>query len=136
MLAYPEALSDDPLLGRAVEDLAHPTPMHVAEYAALVPLGRVATWVLQVRDALRTTVFLREHASTRPGPRPRPTPIAWVRLATIGTRIAQRQDTTNPFGFTDATYRALRRRPRFRTSLELYQAGRTNRDGDVLPAPT
>src|SRR5439155_16976546 len=70
MLAYPEALRDDPLLGRAVEDLAHPTPMHVAEYAALVPLGRVATWVLQVRDALRTTVFLREHASTRPGPRP------------------------------------------------------------------
>ncbi len=136
MLAYPGTLRDRPLLHRAVEDLAHPTPMHLAEYVALAPLGHLATWVLQVRDALRTVVFVRRQRWRHPHPPPRRTSLGWVRLAARGTKIAERRDTSNPFGFPDATYRLMRDRPRFQRILGRYQAGQTNRDGRLFPPPT
>ena len=41
MLAYPETLAGRPLLRAAVENLADPTPLHLAAYYALLPLGRI-----------------------------------------------------------------------------------------------
>src|SRR5437773_2352917 len=110
MLAYPETLRDDPFLRRAVEDLAHPTRINLAGYAALAPLGRVAAWALEVRDAARTAAFLW-NAKRRPALPPRPAPLDWVEMAGRGTRVAEAASTTNPFGFSEATYRELRRRP-------------------------
>jgi len=134
MLAYPETLRDDPFLRRAVEDLAHPTRINLAGYAALAPLGRVAAWALEVRDAARTAAFLW-NAKRRPAMPPRPAPLDWVEMAARGTRVAEAASTTNPFGFSEATYRELRRRPKVRDALALYDSGRTNRDGGVLPRP-
>jgi D-alanine transfer protein len=131
MLAYPETLRD-PLLRRAVEDLAHPTRINLADYAALGPLGRLATWALEVRDAARTAVFVWNPAR-RPEPPPPSAPLDWATMATRGTRIAEAASTTNPFGFSDAAYSELRRRRKFRDALALYDSGRTNRDGSVLP---
>jgi poly-D-alanine transfer protein DltD len=135
MLAYPETLRDEPLLGRAVDDLAHPTRTNLLGYAALAPLGRVATWALGVRDAARTAAFLwgqRRRPSHEP---PDPTPPDWVEMAARGTDAAEAASTTNPFGIPDATYGRVRRRPKFRDALALYASGRTNRDGSVLGPP-
>lgn len=134
MLAYPETLRDDPLLRRAVEDLAHPTRINLAGYAALAPLGHLATWALEVRDAVQAGAFLWKESWRR-----RDTPAAvpwldWVDMAARATRVARAASTTNPFGFTDATYRELGRRPKFRDALALYDSGHTNRDGAFLPA--
>src|SRR5262249_28055901 len=51
MLAYPDTLSEEPLLRLALEDLARPSTAGRLEYAALAPLGRLATRLLAVRDA-------------------------------------------------------------------------------------
>src|SRR5262249_17124144 len=131
MLAYPETLHDQPLLRRAAEDLADPTPIHLARYAALVPLGRVATWGLGVRDAVKTVAYLWT-GQHRPEVPPRPAPLDWAKMATRGTDVAQAANTTNPFGFTDVTYRQMRPRRKFRDALALYEAGRSNRDGTVF----
>ena len=133
MLAYPETLRDQPLLRRAAEDLANPTAIHLTRYAVLAPLGRVATWGLEVRDAARTAAFLwRERR--RPNAVPQPAPLDWAEMAARGTAIAQAANTTNPFGFTDRVFRQMRRRPKFRDALALYDSGRSNRDGSRLAA--
>ena len=133
MLAYPETLEDQPLLRLAVGDLAHPTPLRRVEYALLTPLGRMAMSVLDVRDALRTILVARGKRAAEPDTPPRA--IDWPRLAERATRKAEEADTTNAFGFPDATYREMARRPEFRDPIERGQAGQSNRDGGLLPAP-
>jgi D-alanine transfer protein len=133
MLAYPETLEDQPLLRLAVEDLAHPTPLRRVEYALLTPLGRIATSVLGVRDGLRTLVYAwRKRSAATDTPRD----IDWPRLAERGTRMAEQADTTNPFGFPDATYREMARRPEYRPVLERRETGQNNREGGLLPPAT
>jgi D-alanine transfer protein len=134
MRAYPAAL-DEPLLRLAVEDLADPTPVHLAEYAALVPLGRVASWILEVRDSARTAFFLWRPRWVRSEPPPGPKLESWGQLAALGTDVAEGEDTTNPFGLTDAAYRGMQRRPAFRNALALYRSGVSNRDGAIFPPP-
>ncbi len=135
MLAYPGSLRDDPLLRRAVEDLAHPTRIDLAGYAALAPLGRVAAWALEVRDAARTAAYFWRMRRGPAGLPPRRGPLDWTAMAARGTRLASKADTTNPFGFSDDAYHELRERPHFRAALAMYGTGRTNRNGEVLPPP-
>jgi len=136
MLAHPETLQDQPLLRVAVQDLAEPTSMHLVEYAVLAPLGHLATQILQVRDAARTAFFVWQQRRLRPAPPAGSAALAWGALAARATSLAEERDTTNPFGFPDTTYRELEKRPKFRTMLARYQAGQTNRNGDLLPAPS
>jgi poly-D-alanine transfer protein DltD len=135
MLSYPETLAERPLLRLAVESLADPTPLHRVEYAAIAPLGHLAARVLEVRDALRTVALVWGQGRLRPPPRPEPAALGWEQLAERGTRIAERRDTSNPFGFPDGTYRIMQQRPRFQRILALYESGRTNRDGKLYPPP-
>ena len=135
MLAYPETLQDT-LLRVAAEDIAHPTPIHHAAYVALAPAGHVMTWVLHVFDAGAPS-----RSSDAPAflPSPRIEPHT-ARLGEDGrARHAhpEQRDTTNPFGFADWMYsELLRTRPKVYEALALYQSGRTNRDGMLLPPPT
>jgi poly-D-alanine transfer protein DltD len=134
LLAYPETLREQPLLRRALEDVAHPTRIARVDYATLAPLGRLATWTLDVRDAARAAFFLCQtrHRRATVGS---PAPLDWNAMAERATGMAAADSTTNPFGFTDATYRVLRGRPRVRDALALYESGRTNRDGELLRPP-
>jgi poly-D-alanine transfer protein DltD len=135
MLAYPDTLSDEPLLRLALEDLAYPTAARRVEYAALAPLGRLASRLLEVRDALRATAFVWRHRRHQRRP-PSTGPLEWPSLAAAGTRIAERRDTTNPFGFPDPVYRRLRGSRRFQSALALHRSGATNREGTLLPPPS
>jgi poly-D-alanine transfer protein DltD len=136
MLAYPETLRDT-LLRVAAEDLAHPTPMHHVAYLALAPAGHVMTWILHVLDAGRTVAFVWGRGRFCPHASSSSMSPDWVRMAALGTRIAEQRDTTNPFGFPDSKYSELVRiRPKISEALALYQSGGTNRDGALLPPPT
>jgi D-alanine transfer protein len=133
MLAYPDTVRDDPLLRVALEDVGSASPLRALEYRALEPLGWIALRALDLRDAVRTLWFL---AAIERAPAAAPaTPPAWTEMAALGTRVAERSDTTNPFGFADASWRELRRRPTSVNALALRASGRTNRDGTVLPPP-
>ena len=136
MLAYPETLQDT-VLRVAAEDIAHPTPIHHAAYVALAPAGHLMTWILHVFDAGRTVAFVGMLRRSCPRPASTSIPPDWVRMAARGTRISEQRDTTNPFGFADWMYsELLRSRPKVYEALALYQSGRTNRDGTLLPPPT
>jgi D-alanine transfer protein len=136
MLAYPETLQDT-VLRVAAEDIVHPTPMHHAAYLALAPAGHVMTWILHVFDAGHTIAFVEGHRQLCSHPSSSSMAPDWVRMATLATQLAEQRDTTNPFGFPDATYsELLRRRPRIYDALALYESGGTNRDGTLLPPPT
>jgi poly-D-alanine transfer protein DltD len=136
MLAYPETLHDG-LLRVALEDLAHPTPVHRAAYLALAPAGYVMTWMLHVLDAERTVSFLWRFGRFCPNPSSSSLPPDWVGKAELATRVAESRDTTNPFGFPDSTYyELLGTSPRIHNALAVYHSGSTNRDGTLLPPPT
>jgi D-alanine transfer protein len=139
MLAYPQTLESNLLLRLAVQALARPTGLHRATYRALVPLGRLETWVEESRDAVRTRLFLRRHGAGRTEPPAGSEALDWATLAAHATEIAVRRDTSNPFGIPDGNVRRmlLGKKPRdtFVNALATYQSGATNRDGQLYPVP-
>jgi poly-D-alanine transfer protein DltD len=137
MLDYPDTLRDETLLRAALEDLADPTPLHLAGYGALAPLGRLYAWTLRVEDAVQTAHFLRHHHWIRPDDPPRPRPLDWPRLAARATTIAERRDTTNAFGFPNAIFRRQLHKGKIDPDvIARRRSGATNRDGRLLPAAT
>src|SRR5262249_35009316 len=137
MLDLPATLAGDPVLGAAVRALADPTPLHLAAYRALVPLGQLEAWVERVRGARLVRHFLHNLPSPQP-PQPalRRRRFDWPALAARGTKIADRRDSTNPFGFPNETYTRLLKKGEIVGALSLYQAGSTNREGQSYPPPT
>jgi D-alanine transfer protein len=136
MLAYPDTLAERPLLRVAVEALADATPLHLAEYYVLLPLGRVQAWIERMQDATQTRHFMHGKKTLVPNAKPRTRRLHWSALATRATKIAVRRDSTNPFGFPNRTYRFLLQRGDITTALDLYRSGSSNRDGQTYPAPT
>jgi len=136
MLAHPDTLADQPLLRAAVRELADPTPLHLAMYFALAPLGRLEAWVGQIRDAWETWNFLRHHSRSLSARVSRRTRLDWVALAARATKAAERRDSTNPFGFPNRIYRRLKRKGELDAALSLYRSGSSNRDGLAYPPPT
>ncbi len=137
MLDFPATLAGDPVLGAAVRALADPTPVHLAAYRALVPIGALEAWVERVRGARLVRHFLHKLPSAgAPQPASRRRGFNWPALAARGTKIADRRDSTNPFGFPNETYAHLLKKGDIMGALALYQAGSTNRDGQSYPPPT
>jgi D-alanine transfer protein len=138
MLDYPQTLHDEPLLRAAAVSLARPTPLHRVTYALLAPLGRLTAWMLRVQEASETLRFVtrnHRHHVLVPRSAPRPAALDWPALAAQATLVAERRDTTNPFGFPDTIFRTIRTQGRVQDALALYQAGRTNHDGQQYPYP-
>jgi D-alanyl-lipoteichoic acid biosynthesis protein DltD len=136
MLAYPETLEGRPLLRAAVEALADPTGLHLAGYYVLLPLGRVQSWIERMQDVAQTKHFIRGRKTMLPNPASHPRRLRWAAMARRATKIAERRDSTNPFGFPNGTYRFLLQRGDITSALDLYHSGSSNRDGQVYPVPT
>jgi D-alanine transfer protein len=139
MLAQPRTLEDDTVLRLAVQALARPTRLRLAGYAALVPLGRLEAWIDESADAMWTLEFLARHDWRRTKIGFWRTGLDWDALAARATMIAERRDTTNPFGFPDQVFRRMmqrRNKQRLETALATYRARTSNRDGTIFPAPT
>ncbi len=136
MLAYPETLAGRPLLRAAVENLADPTALHLAAYYALLPLGRIQAWIERLQDVAQTRHFMRVKKTLMPNPPSRSRRLRWPALATRATKIAERRNSTNPFGFPNRTYRFLLNRGDITDALALYGSGASNREGQTYPVPT
>lgn len=137
MLDYPDTLRDQPLLRAALEDLADPTPFHLARYYALAPLGRLYALALRMQDAVQAVRFIDKHHWIHPDGPPRPERLDWLYLARRGTTLAERRATTNDFGMPNAMYRRQLRRKRLDPdTIARRRSGASNRDGSLLPAPT
>jgi D-alanine transfer protein len=135
MVTYPDTLAGRPLLRVAVEALADPTPLHLAEYYVLLPLGRVQAWIERMQDVAQTRHFMHGNKTLVPNAKPRTRRLHWAALATRATKIAERRDSTNPFGFPNRTYRFLLQRGDIASALDLYRSGSSNQDGRIYPVP-
>jgi D-alanine transfer protein len=137
MLDFPSTLAGDPVLGAAVRALADPTPLHLAAYRALLPIGSLEAWLERVRGARLVRHFLNKLPVPQP-PQPalRRRRLNWPALAARGTKIADRRDSTNPFGFPNETYARLLKKGDIMGALALYRTGSTNREGQSYPQPT
>jgi D-alanine transfer protein len=136
MLAYPQTLAGRPLLQTAVAKLADPTLLHLAAYYALLPLGRIQAWIERLQDASQTRHFMHGKKTLMPNAPPHPRRLRWSAMAARATKIAERRDSTNPFGFPNRTYRFLLNRGDIAGALDLYRSGTSNREGQTYPVPT
>lgn len=136
MLAYPQTLRGQPLLRLGLDTLASGTPRSLIAYAALRPVGWLDAWVKQIQDAYQTVRFIQQHPAFARNAPPQPRPLDWPALARQGTQIAAARAEGEPFGYPISIFNKLRRQKAFRTALQLYCSGATNRDGKVYPYPT
>src|SRR5262249_43959572 len=112
-----------------------PTPLHLVAYRTLVPFGRLDAWIERVRGARRVSRLLGRTSLAPPesvGPRQ----FDWPAMAARATKIADRRDSTNPFGFPNEAYERLLRKGIVTGAIALYRSGSTNRDGQSYPPPT
>jgi D-alanine transfer protein len=136
MLENFDTLAGDIVLRLAVQALAAPSPLRLAGYSALVPLGRIEGWIDESWDAAWTLAFLARSDRRRTTTGSRRVELDWDALAKRATAIAVERDTTNPFGFPDDVFRRLMARRDKRpleAALASVRAGTTNRDGTLLP---
>lgn len=68
MLQYPESLSNRPLLRFALENLADGSPLAVACYDAVVPLGILHNTLLRFQDHVSVVSYLWKHPAMAPCP--------------------------------------------------------------------
>ena len=135
MLDFPDTIAGDAILAAAVRALADPTPLHLVAYRTLVPFGRLDAWIERVRGARRVSRLLGRTSLAPPesvGPRQ----FDWPAMAARATKIADRRDSTNPFGFPNEAYERLLRKGIVTGAIALYRSGSTNRDGQSYPSPT
>src|SRR5262245_22645229 len=107
MVDFPETFADDPVLGTALRALADPTPLHLATYRALLPIGRLEAWVERVRGTRLVRRLIHRQRVPPAEANVRRRHLDWTTLAARGTKIADRRDSTNPFGFPNETYAPL-----------------------------
>jgi poly-D-alanine transfer protein DltD len=138
MRDYPQTLEGRPVLRLAIDALADPSPLHLAEYFALYPLGRLESWVLQLQDAWSTEQFIEQHPSLGLYvPEIAPTS-DWLGLLRRATQDAANRSLPDPFGFHGGEYfRDIQEQPALvNGALRNYCVGLDNRNGDQLPLPT
>jgi len=136
MLAYPQSLSGQPLLQLGLTTLARGTPRALAAYDTLRPVGWLDAWVKQMQDAYQTVQFIQQHPTFKRNTSPQPRSLNWPALVRQGTQIAAARAAGDPFGYPTAIFNTLRQQKPFRTALQLYCNGATNRNGELYPYPT
>ncbi len=68
MLQYPATVANRPLLKLALENLADGSPLHLACYDAVLPLGIVHNWILRYRDHWSVVSYLWQHPQKSSSP--------------------------------------------------------------------
>ncbi|MCL4546088.1 MAG: D-alanyl-lipoteichoic acid biosynthesis protein DltD [Chloroflexi bacterium] len=136
MLQHTQTVYDRPLLFSALQQLVAGTPVHIAAYWLLKPVGQLDAFVKQMQDVYAALRFMQLHPQLRStqayaGPHH----LNWNVLVQNGTRIAVMRSSGNPFGFPTTIVRNLERSKEYRQALRLYCAGKTNRENQVYPYP-
>ena len=103
LLAYPETLTDDPLLRAALELLADGSIASRVAYDALLPLGWLRNAALRLQDHWRALAFLRAQVGLAAGPR-QAAALDWRALDERADDATRRAASGNPFGVDAAVW--------------------------------
>jgi D-alanine transfer protein len=103
MLQFPSTLAKRPLLRFALEDLADGSPLGVACYEALLPLGMMHNAMLRFQDHLNVVGYLWTHpvkTSFPTSPRSAP-PLDWPTLHQQAEAVYRPRSNNNAFGLAN-----------------------------------
>jgi D-alanine transfer protein len=104
MLQYPEPLEADPLLRFALEKLADGSPLSLALYYTLLPLGKLENLILRLQDHAETLAYILDQPYLSEVSPHREIPLDWEALLTGAEEYYQPQADNNPFGFNNRYY--------------------------------
>jgi D-alanine transfer protein len=107
MLDYPDSLNKEPLLRFALRQLADDSWRGRVLYAAVWPLGKLRTFLLELQDHWETIVDIREQPDLNPNVPHQPGPIDWPALEAKADRSQPRYSNNNPYGFDNEKWRAV-----------------------------
>jgi D-alanine transfer protein len=99
MLEYPDTLKADPFLNNTLELLANDSPSNTLLYYALLPLGKLNVFVLQLQDHWETLNFIWEQDDLNPVLPRRAAPLNWQGLLVKAEKSYEEHANNNPFGF-------------------------------------
>lgn len=141
MVTYPASLQGLPVVATGVRELAGGSPADLFGYMLLRPLGMLDAWSWQLRGAAATARMLRSERAKglRAQVSDRPATPDWRALLTQADALAARTSDSNPFGIINSVWAKctdLEPTQDCGLALRLYRAGRSNRQGGVLPYPT
>lgn len=140
MLSYPQSVQNRPVLSLGLRLLGHGTFRALVAYELLDPLGRLEAWVAQLRDARNTfgAIASFQAKGFRKDVWLNPHPVDWRAELARADQAARLQAGSNPFGVADTVWAKCTDVEPTRecaAALNLYHAGRSNRDGAVYDYP-
>lgn len=104
MLQYPETLENDPILKLALSTLSSGSQRRRVLYYAILPLGKLDTWILRLQDHWEAVSYIWSHPNLKEDLPHQPVPIDWTALAGKARSETQAQSGNNPFGFDNAVF--------------------------------
>ena len=105
MLDYPAPLDKEPLLRFALERLAGGSPLDLALYYAVWPLGKLWTTVVELQDHWQTLSFVWAHPRLNPNVAHVPAVIDWAALMAKAEREQKAAANNNPYGVDNWIWR-------------------------------
>jgi D-alanine transfer protein len=125
MLDYPAPLDKEPLLRFALERLAGGSPLDLALYYAVWPLGRLWTAVLELQDHWQTLTFVWAQPRLNPDVARVPAAIDWAALTAKAEQEQMAAASNNPYGIDNDTWtRYVHHDPRASGSRDEIALGR------------
>jgi D-alanine transfer protein len=103
MLQFPKTLANRPLLRFALENLASGSPLSLACYDAVLPLGIMHNAILRYQDHLSVVCYLWQHPMKTPSPtaqRSAP-PLDWPMLHRQADAVYRSHSDNNDFGLAN-----------------------------------
>jgi D-alanine transfer protein len=100
MLQYPATVENRPLLRFALESLADGSPLGLACYDAVLPLGLLQNGILRWQDHLNVVCYLWKHPArtSAPGSKPGGRPLDWPSLYEEAVATYRPSSDNNEFG--------------------------------------
>ena len=139
MLQFPTTVANRPLLRFALEKLANGSPLNLACYDAVLPLGFMHNAILRYQDHLSVVSYLWQHPvrTSSPTRQPSAPPLDWPTLHRQAAAVYRTHSDNNEFGLANekrtGTIReeTLRLRNSRTEELFLYTLERSQEWGDL-----
>jgi D-alanine transfer protein len=109
MLQFPTTVANRPLLRFALENLANGSPLGLACYDAVLPLGILHNAILRYQDHWSVVCYLWKHSektSSPPSPRSAP-PLDWAMLHRQADAVYRTHSNNNEFGLANEKWDAV-----------------------------
>ncbi len=107
MLTYAETLKKHLLLRFALQKLAAGSPDSLAQYYAVLPLGRLQCAVLELQDHWEMVSYIRTHPELNPEIKRKTQKIDWDMVLDAAQNYYAERSNNNPFGFDNNTWNGV-----------------------------